>query len=191
MSQSSLCYGLLQSNPANHLGSAAEQMRFSANDTMYLYTSLLGNSTCRNGVLKAFSFCYRPTCRNKSDPEFYIILLRSGEEGYSVVYVHTELEERESCSGNTSVSRCKPVPVNSSVPITVDPSYSVAFVIPEGASGRYLYETESTSPGVILSPAPQVPQVGNDSLELVTENLTQIPNRLFRLVLETVVSSGL
>lgn len=191
-SQSALCYGLLQSNPRDHLDN--DLMRFSDNDTLYLYTSLLSRSTCRSGILNAFSFCYRPTCGNETrtgNPEFYILLLVSGEFGYSPMYVHEELHDQTSCEGNSGqvmLPSCKQVSVNSSVLITVDSSYSLAVIVPGNVSGNYLYEIESKSLGIISSPPSQIPRVG-EMLELVERTPSQIRNRLLQIQLEPVVSS--
>ena len=170
-------------------------MRFSSGNTLYLYTSLLGSSTCSSGALRSFSFCYRPTCGNESStggPEFYVLLLVStgGETGYSVIYIHEESQEVIRCEeSNTDamLARCKEISVNSSMSISVNTSFSLAFIVPENASGRYLYEADSESLGAIFSPSPPIPGVGDILGQPVQETSGTIPNRLFQVVIEPEV----
>lgn len=195
-SQPGVCHGMLQSSPADYLGSAAEMLVFSENNTMYLYTSLLEGSGCGSGSVKEFSFCYKPSCSDETStgkPAFYVLLLLYRGTDYFVAYIHEELEDQigscgdNSSSSDISSSTCKSVSLDSSMPVTVNSSYSIAFIIPGDASDSYLYEAESTSQGVISSPPPQVPQVGG-SLELVEGTSRQISDRLFQIVLEAAVS---
>ena len=112
--------------------------------------------------------------------------------GYSVAYIYEEMEETRPCADNSTESalpECKEADVESSTPIVINSSHSLAFVFPEDASQSYLYEIERTSLGVISSPSPaQVPQVG-EMFELAEQMPRQIPQRLFQMILEPLVSS--
>lgn len=192
--QPSLCFGHMQTRPQNRLSSAEEQMKFSNSNTLYLYTSLLGGSTCTSGTLSSFSFCYEPACANGSlprgPPQFYVLLLLSrGEAGYSVMYVHEELQEVVQCeedSTDMTMAQCKEISVNSSMLIAINTSFSLAFIFPEDASGSYLYEAESTSLGIVSTPSPPIPRVGTSLTVQGTSRM--IPNRLFQVVIEPEVT---
>lgn len=187
--QSGLCYGLLQSSPANYL--LSPNLTFSANNTLYLYTSLLQRSTCSRGNLTAFNFCYRPSCINQgvdSKPAFYALLLFDDGVRYTVTYVYEErVDKRQLCNSITSCC-CKQIPVESSEPVVVNSSYALAIIIPDDASGDYLYEIESTSQGAISNTPPPVPlpNVG-EVLVLERESPRPIPSQLFRVVIEPLV----
>jgi hypothetical protein len=63
----------------------------------------------------------------------------------------------------------------------------LALVIPANASGSYLYEVGDESLGIVSSPSPHIPQVG-EMLEVMEGIPGQIPSRLFQIILEPMVS---
>ena len=107
-----------------------------------------------------------------------------------MIYVHEESQEVIRCeesSTDAMLARCKEISVNSSMSISVNTSVSLAFIVPENASGSYLYEADSESLGVIFSPSPPIPGVGDILGRPVQETSGTIPNRLFQVVIEPEV----
>lgn len=192
VAQPNFCYGLQQSSPAVHIMSPS--LRFSENDTLYIYTSLLQNSTCSDGTLVEFDLCYKPICSSGnvagSGPVLYILVLLDRGMHYVVRYIHEEMEDRGFCDRGGQVPSnccCKSITVESSEPIVLDESYALGFIVPKNTQGEYLYEIDSMSPGFISSPPPLLPAEGG-VLEVVKERPQLIPNRLVRVVLEPMVT---
>lgn len=197
-----MCYGLLQTAPSDLLSSNFSTLTPSSDNTLYLYTSLLQDSACGGGTLTSLRFCYNPYCGNESTSyandttaTFYVLLLLEVSAGYSVEFVHEERRDKSFCDSESPIPPsshccCKRVILDLDVPIMVNSSYALAFVIPEGAKADYTYGVQSMSQGMMLSlplfePLPGIGEI----LEVMRENTSMIPNRLFQLIME--IESGM
>ncbi len=192
VSTSDACYGHLQSNPAIELRNS-HSLSFTANNSLYFYTSLLEDSSCASGDILEFVFCYKPYCSPdysgiENSPMFYVLLLLDTGAGYSVVYVHRERENDGLCSINLNVGPsptccCRRVRMDESSRIVVNSSFAMAFLMPNDTIGQYLYGVPNPSTGFVTTPPLDIPEEG-DMLELAdVKPPTAIPSRLFRVLI--------
>ena len=193
LAQSDACYGLLQTTPSDILAFNLPSLTFSSNNSLYIYTSLFEkNITCEGGPLHSLRFCYNPHCGNDTidvvydTVAFYVLLLKRGEVGYGIEYVHEEVRNAFCDVPRTPSSFCCCKSVGLATPIEIDSSYALGVLIPENAAGEYVYGIEGESPGVVLTPPPfDTPPTVGVSLSVPQENITMIPQRLLQIVIET------
>lgn len=152
---------------------------------MYLYTQPLANSTCRQGNLAAFNFCYKAIISMSiTKPVFIIVLLIDTGSEYIVSHIYREMEDRVFCLSSSNEARCcKWVTVDRTTPLVVNSSFTLAVITSSTMVNGHLYETSSFSRGVLYSPPPDLPEEGSSVVGLERRTASQIPELFLRLVL--------
>ena len=182
-----LCYGSLQADPVELV---KVRLDLSAYNSMYLYTQPLSSSSCVQGYLIGFNFCYRTTnqMQNVTEPVFTIALLQDTDSDYIVRHIYQEMEEENFCLGySTDEICCRLVTVGSTLSLTVNSSFVLAIITSTAliAGNRSLYETPKNSSGVVYSPPPtSLGELGSSVVGLERRAAGQIPELFISIVLK-------
>ena len=157
---------------------------------MYLYTKPLENSSCKQGKLTGFNFCYRANLsRIINEPVFTIALLQDIGSEYVVSHIYREMEDGVLCLRNISETTCcKLVTVEETQSLIVSSSFALAVVTSSASEGAGRLYTDGYTSGVVYSPPPAVLSEVGSVVGIERRTTGQIPVVFFRILLTAMVN---